>query len=144
MSLWLARRSIERHAGLTMFGAVAGFGVATLVFALSTTLWLSLVALCALGAFDMVSVVIRSALVQLETPDAMRGRVNAVNSVFINTSNQLGEFESGLLAAWVGAVPAVVIGGVGTLAVVALWMALFPTLRVRQRLRGPEEPARSA
>lgn len=135
MSLWLARRAIERRVGLTMFGAVAGFGVATCAFAFSTQLWLSLAALCALGAFDMVSVVIRSSLVQLDTPDAMRGRVNSVAAVFINTSNQLGEFESGLLAAWVGAVPAVAIGGVGTLVVVGLWMALFPTLRRRETLQ---------
>jgi MFS family permease len=135
MSLWLARRAIERRVGLTMFAAVAGFGAATVVFALSTRLWLSLAALVALGACDMVSVVIRSALAQLDTPDAMRGRVNSVNAVFINTSNQLGEFESGLLAAWVGAVPAVLVGGIGTLVVVALWMRLFPTLRRRERLR---------
>ena len=134
MSLWLAHRAIERRVGMTMFGAVAGFGLATLVFGLSTSLGLSLAALFALGAFDMVSVVIRSALVQLDTPDAMRGRVNGVNAVFINTSNQLGEFESGMLAAWVGAVPAVLIGGVGTLLVVGVWMALFPTLRRRRRL----------
>ncbi len=117
-----------------MFGSVAGFGLATLVFALSTQLWLSLLALAALGGFDMVSMVIRGALVQLDTPDEMRGRVNAVNAIFINTSNQLGEFESGLLAAWFGAVPAAAIGGVGTLVVVALWMALFPHLRKRQKL----------
>ena len=135
MSLWLVRRTIERRVGATMFAAVAGFGLATLVFAASTELWLSLAALGALGAFDMFSVVIRSTLVQLDTPDAMRGRVNSVNAVFINTSNQLGEFESGLLAAWVGAVPAVLIGGVGTLVVVGLWMVLFPTLRRRQHLQ---------
>jgi MFS family permease len=120
MSLWLARRAIERRVGMKMFGAVAGFGIATIVFALSSQLWLSL---------------IRSALVQLDTPDAMRGRVNSVNAVFVNTSNQLGEFESGAVAALVGAVPAVLIGGVGTLVVVALWMGLFPTLRRRQRLQ---------
>lgn len=141
MSLWLARNVIERRVGLTMFAAVAGFGLATLVFAASTQLWLSLAALGALGGFDMISVVIRSALVQLDTPDAMRGRVNSVNAVFINTSNQLGEFESGLLAAWVGAVPAVLIGGIGTLAVVGLWMAIFPTLRARQRLQGRADAA---
>jgi MFS family permease len=135
MSLWLARRAIERNVGMTMFAAVAGFGLATLMFAWSTALWLSLIALFALGAFDMVSVVIRSALVQLDTPDDMRGRVNSVNAVFVNTSNQLGEFESGLLAAWVGAVPAVLIGGVGTLLIVGLWMAIFPTLRRRQRMQ---------
>jgi len=105
-----------------------------LVFALSTTLWLSMAALFFLGGFDMVSMVIRGALVQLDTPDEMRGRVSAVNSIFINTSNQLGEFESGLLAAWMGAVPAAAIGGIGTLIVVGLWMAWFPNLRRRQRL----------
>ena len=135
MSLWLAKHTMQRRVGSIMFAAVAGFGVATLVFAASTTLWLSLLALFALGAFDMVSMVIRGALVQLDTPDDMRGRVSAVNAIFINTSNQLGEFESGMLAAWLGAVNATVLGGVGTLVVVGLWMAMFPTLRRRQRLR---------
>ncbi len=134
MSLWLARHNLQRRVGPIMFASVAGFGVATLVFAVSTTLWLSLLALFALGAFDMVSMVIRGALVQLDTPDAMRGRVSAVNAIFINTSNQLGEFESGMLAAWLGAVGATVIGGIGTLAVVGLWMAMFPGLRRRQQL----------
>jgi MFS family permease len=136
MSLWLARHTLKRRIGMTMFAAVAGFGLATLVFALSTTLWLSLAALFALGAFDMVSVVIRGSLVQLETPDEMRGRVNAVNAVFIDTSSQLGEFESGILAAWVGAVHAAALGGLGTLLVVGVWMLLFPTLRRRQELEG--------
>lgn len=131
---WLSRRSLERHVGMIMFAAVAVFGLATLVFALSTVLWLSLLALFAMGAFDMVSMVIRAALVQLDTPDDMRGRVNTVNSIFINTSNQLGEFESGILAAWLGAVPAAALGGFGTLLVVGLWMAWFPGLRRRQRL----------
>jgi MFS family permease len=135
MSFWLARHSMQRRVGAIMFASVAGFGVATLVFALSTVLWLSLAALFALGAFDMVSMVIRGSLVQLDTPDAMRGRVSAVNGIFINTSNQLGEFESGMLAAWLGAVGASVVGGVGTLVVVGLWMAMFPTLRRRQRLQ---------
>jgi len=134
MSFWLARHNMERNVGKIMFASVAGFGVATLVFALSNVLWLSLVALFALGAFDMVSMVIRGSLVQLDTPDAMRGRVSAVNAIFINTSNQLGEFESGMVAAWLGAVGSAVIGGVGTLVVVGLWMAMFPTLRRRQRL----------
>ena len=134
VSVWLSRRSLQRHVGAIMFASVAGFGVGTLAFALSNILWLSLAALAALGAFDMISVVIRGALLQLETPDPMRGRVSAVNAVFINTSNQLGEFESGLLAAWVGAVPATVIGGLGTLAVVGLWMLMFPQLRRRQQL----------
>ena len=134
VGIWLSRHKLDKHVGMIMFGSVAGFGVATLVFALSTQLWLSLLALCALGGFDMVSMVIRGALVQLDTPDAMRGRVNAVNAIFINTSNQLGEFESGMLAAWMGAAPAAAIGGIGTLVVVALWMKLFPHLRRRQKL----------
>ncbi|OOG59535.1 MFS transporter [Rhodanobacter sp. C03] len=140
MSLWLAQHSLQRRVGSIMFASVAGFGVTTLVFALSSTLWLSLLALFALGAFDMVSMVIRSSLVQLDTPDDMRGRVSAVNAIFINTSNQLGEFESGMLAAWMGAVHATVLGGVGTLLVVGLWMAMFPSLRRRQRLH-VETPA---
>ncbi|RAO74750.1 MFS transporter [Dyella jiangningensis] len=143
MSLWLTRQNMERHVGPIMFASVAGFGLATLVFAVSTALWLSLLALFALGAFDMVSMVIRGALVQLDTPDDMRGRVSAVNAIFINTSNQLGEFESGLLAAWVGAVNATLIGGIGTLVVVALWMAMFPTLRRRQRLHTEPAPSPS-
>jgi MFS family permease len=136
VSLWLTRHTMQRHVGMIMYGAVAGFGVATLVFAFSTSLWLSLLALFALGAFDMVSVVIRGALVQLETPDAMRGRVSAVNAIFVDTSSQLGEFESGMLAAWLGAMRATVVGGMGTLLVVGLWMVMFPTLRKRQRLQG--------
>jgi MFS family permease len=134
MSFWLARNSMERRVGAIMFASVAGFGVATLVFALSKILWLSLIALFALGAFDMVSMVIRGSLVQLDTPDAMRGRVSAVNSIFINTSNQLGEFESGMLAAWLGAVGSAAVGGIGTLVVVGVWMMMFPSLRRRQRL----------
>ena len=143
MSVWLARHSMQQRVGAIMFASVAGFGVATLVFAMSNTLWLSLIALFALGAFDMVSMVIRGALVQLDTPDDMRGRVSAVNAIFINTSNQLGEFESGMLAAWLGAVNATVLGGVGTLLVVGLWMAMFPSLRRRQRLH-IEAPAPEA
>lgn len=145
MSLWLARNNLQRRVGPIMFASVAGFGVATLVFALSTALWLSLLALFALGAFDMVSMVIRGALVQLDTPDDMRGRVSAVNAIFINTSNQLGEFESGMLAAWMGAVNATVLGGIGTLVVVGLWMAMFPTLRRRQQLQlDPDDSAQPA
>lgn len=117
-----------------MFVSVAGFGLATIVFALSTCLWLSMLALAVLGALDMISMVIRSALVQLETPDEMRGRVSAVNAIFVNTSNQLGEFESGITAAWLGTVPAVLLGGIGTLLVVGLWMWMFPALRQRERL----------
>jgi MFS family permease len=135
MSFWLTRHGVERRVGPVMFGSVAGFGVATLVFAVSTSFPLSLAALAALGALDMISMVIRGALVQLETPDAMRGRVSAINAIFINTSNQLGEFESGITAAWFGAVPSVLIGGVGTLIVVALWMWWFPALRKRDRMQ---------
>ncbi|MFH8133106.1 MFS transporter [Pantoea osteomyelitidis] len=134
VGLWLSRNKLEKHVGMIMFMSVAGFGAATLVFALSSQLWLSLIALSALGGFDMISMVIRGALVQLDTPDDMRGRVNAVNGIFINTSNQLGEFESGLLAAWLGAAPAAALGGIGTLVVVGLWMVLFPHLRRRQKL----------
>lgn len=139
MSLALAQFSLRRHVGMTMFAAVAGFGIATIVFALSTSLWLSLAALFLLGAFDMISMVIRSTLVQLETPDTMRGRVNAVNGIFINTSNQLGEFESGIAAALMGAVGATLFGGIGTLLVVGLWMWMFPQIRKRQQLVTREE-----
>ncbi|HTA64088.1 MAG TPA: MFS transporter, partial [Xanthomonadaceae bacterium] len=135
MGIWLGHHALQRRVGVVMFGSVAGFGVATIVFALSTSFMLSLAALFALGALDMISMVIRSALVQLETPDAMRGRVSAVNSIFINTSNQLGEFESGVTAAWFGAVTATIIGGIGTLVVVALWAWWFPGLLRRERLR---------
>ena len=128
MSIFLARHTIEHRIGWIMFGAVVIFGVATIVFALSTSFVLSLGALVVLGAADVISVVIRSSLVQIKTPDEMRGRVSAVNSMFIGTSNQLGEFESGLTAALFGVVPAVLIGGVGTLVVVIIWMRLFPPL----------------
>ena len=134
MSLYLARHPPRRRVGRLMFGAVAAFGVATIVFGLSASFALSLTALTVLGAADMVSVVIRASLVQLKTPDAMRGRVSAVNAVFIGSSNQLGEFESGVTAAWFGTVPSVVIGGIGTLAVVLLWMRLFPSLARADRL----------
>ncbi|WP_130833446.1 MFS transporter [[Erwinia] mediterraneensis] len=143
VGIWLSRNKLEKHVGMIMFMSVAGFGAATLVFALSTQLWLSLLALIALGGFDMISMVIRGALVQLDTPDDMRGRVNAVNGIFINTSNQLGEFESGLLAAWLGAAPAAVLGGIGTLVVVGLWMVLFPHLRRRQKLENEPVSAES-
>jgi MFS family permease len=129
MSIILAYYPLRRAAGPVLFVALAIFGMATMLFALSTNLYVSLVALSLIGASDVVSVVIRSTLVQLHTPDEMRGRVNAVNSLFIGTSNQLGEFESGVLASMVGAVPAAFFGGVGTLAVAGLWMYLFPSLR---------------
>jgi MFS family permease len=134
MSGVLARHAITRRAGIRMFQAVIVFGLATLVFAVSRSIWLSILALTIMGAADTVSVVIRIALVQLSTPDAMRGRVGAVNYLFVNASNQLGEFESGVTAALFGAMPAVVLGGVGTIAVALLWMKLFPTLRNVQQL----------
>lgn len=134
MSIWLTRRPIERNTGKVMFGAVAVYGMTTVVFGLSSSFVLSLIMLGISGAADMISVVIRQSLVQLETPDEMRGRVSAVNSIFIGASNQLGEFESGVTAAWWGAVPSVVIGGLGTLAIVAVWMRLFPALSQRQKL----------
>ncbi len=112
-----------------MFAGVAVFGLATVAFGVSTSFWLSLVVLFLLGAADMVSVFVRHILVQLETPDAMRGRVGAVNSMFIGASNELGEFESGVTAAWWGLVPAVVVGGLATLVVAALWARFFPELR---------------
>jgi MFS family permease len=134
MSICLAQFPIERAAGKMMFASVAIYGFATIVFALSSSFIVSLLALACTGAFDMVSVVIRQALVQLETPNEMRGRVSAVNSIFIGASNQLGEFESGLTAGWFGAVPSAVIGGIGTLLVVGAWMRMFPALARRQRL----------
>ena len=136
MSIVLAGHGLRWPVGPALFGAVTTFGIATLSFGLSTNLFVSLVALFLMGSSDVVSVVIRSSLVQLRTPDAMRGRVSAVNAMFIATSNQLGEFESGLVAALFGAVPAVVIGGVGTVIVAAAWMVLFPELR---RIRTLEE-----
>src|ERR1700722_17871235 len=134
MSGVLAHHALTRRVGIRMFQAVIVFGLATLVFAVSRSIWLSLLALMIMGAADTVSVVIRIALVQLSTPDAMRGRVGAVNYLFVNASNQLGEFESGVTAALFGAMPAVVLGGLGTIAVALLWMKLFPTLRDVERL----------
>src|SRR5207247_9346701 len=129
-----ARWSINRLAGLRMFQALVVFGAAAVVFALSHWMWLSLLALAILGAADTVSVVIRFSLVQLSTPNEMRGRVGAVNFLFINASNQLGQFESGVTAALFGAMPAAVLGGVGTIAIALLWMKLFPSLRKVERL----------
>ena len=134
MAVLLAHRPLRRHSGTTMLWSVAGFGLFTIVFGLSRNLYLSLAALLLLGASDMVSVIIRGTLVQLSTPDTMRGRVSAVNSLFIGTSNEFGQFESGVTAQWFGTVPAVVIGGVGTLVVIALWSWLFPELRGADRL----------
>ena len=133
-SVALTRWPVRRRTGRLLLAAVAVFGVATLVFGLSTHFMLSLAALAVTGAADMVSVVIRQTLVQIETPDAMRGRVSAVNSVFIGASNQLGEFESGVTAAWLGPVGSVVLGGVGTIVVAAAWLRVFPALARRDAL----------
>lgn len=143
VSFWLSRHPIERRVGHVMFAGVAVFGLSTIVLGYSGNFLLSLAALLVLGGSDMLSVVIRSSLIQLETPDAMRGRVNAVNFLFIGASNQLGEFRSGVSAAWLGLVPSIVLGGVGTLAVVALWMWWFPALARRDKLveSRPEEVA---
>ena len=136
-ALVLSRIPVERHIGRKMFAVTAIYGVTTTVFALSTWFPLSLLALAVLGASDAVSVVIRFTLVQIETPDEMRGRVSAINYLFVGSSNTLGEFESGAVAAWLGAVPSVLIGGIGSLVVAAIWMGLFPDLRKVDRF----EPA---
>jgi MFS family permease len=138
-SIVLARHPVERHIGRKMFAVVGIFGVATIVFGLSNSLGLSLLALAVLGASDAVSIVIRFSLVQIETPDEKRGRVSAINYLFVGSSNTLGEFESGLIAAWLGAVPSVVIGGLGSLLVAGVWIMLFPDLRRIDRF----EPADS-
>jgi len=135
MAIVLAYRPMRRRAGATMLWCVAGFGVFTIVFGLSRTILLSVAALALVGATDMVSVIVRSTLIQLNTPDQMRGRVSAVNMLFIGTSNEFGQFESGITAQWFGTVPAVVLGGVGTLVVVALSAWLFPELRRVQELK---------
>jgi MFS family permease len=134
MTAVLAHHPITRKVGMRMFQAVIAFGLATVLFALSREIGLSVLALAAMGAADTISVVIRFSLVQLATPDEMRGRVGAVNYLFINASNQLGEFESGMTAALFGAMPAALLGGLGTIAVALLWMKLFPSLRSIERL----------
>jgi len=134
MALALTRWSFERGTGKIMFAVVAMYGLAPIVFALSGSFIVAIAALLVLGASDMVSVVLRMTLVQLGTPDAVRGRVTAVNGLFIGASNQLGEFRAGAMASWFGAVPAVLIGGVGTLVIVAVWMRLFPDLARVDRL----------
>jgi MFS family permease len=129
MAVALAHRPMRGKSGPTLLWAVAGFGVFTIVFGISRSLILSLVALFLLGASDMISVIIRATLTQLATPDEMRGRVTAVDMIFIGTSNEFGQFESGITAQWLGTVPAVILGGVGTLVVIALWAWWFPELR---------------
>ena len=134
MTLLLVRFPLQRHVGYKLLGAVAVFGLATLVFGLSSHFGLSMLALAVTGAADSISVVTRLTLMQLETPDAMRGRVSAVNSIFIGASNQLGEFESGATAALLGPVGSVVLGGLGTVLIAASWLRLFPALARRDRL----------
>jgi len=134
MAILLAHRPLRTRVGATMLWCVAGFGAFTIVFGISRSLIISLIALLLTGAADMVSVVIRATLVQLATPDEMRGRVNAVDMLFIGASNELGQFESGVTAHWFGTMPAVVLGGVGTLVVIALWAWLFPELRQADKL----------
>ena len=129
MAILLAHRPLRGSSGITLLWAVAGFGVFTIVFGFSRSLTLSLIALLLVGASDMISVIIRATLTQLATPDEMRGRVTAVDMIFIGTSNEFGQFESGVTAQWFGTVPAVILGGVGTLVVIALWAWLFPELR---------------
>jgi MFS family permease len=136
MAMLIAYQPIRRRAGATMLWCVGGFGVFTMVFGFSHSMPLSLISLFFVGAADMVSVVVRGVLIQIETPDEMRGRVNAVDMIFIGASNELGEFESGLAAQWLGAVPAVVLGGLGTIFVTALWAWMFPELRKADRLKG--------
>ena len=134
MALLLAYRPLRGGVGMTLLTCVAGFGVFTVLFGISRNLWLSLLALLFVGACDMVSIIIRNTLIQVETPDPMRGRVNAVEMIFIGASNELGEFESGLTAQWFGIVPAVVLGGIGSLLVTALWAYAFPDLRNADRI----------
>jgi MFS family permease len=133
-ALWLARRPIRRRAGPTLFVVVAGFGACMVVFGLSRAMWLSMAALALGGALDMVSVVLRSTILPLVTPDEVRGRVNAIEMVFISASNELGAFESGVAAALIGAVPAVVVGGVATIVIAGVWWRLFPSLARVDRL----------
>jgi MFS family permease len=134
VAILLAHHPLRRRAGVAMLYCICGFGIFTIVFGLSHNLFLSLAALVLTGAFDMVSVIVRSTLVQLTTPDEMRGRVSAVNMLFIGASNEVGQFESGITAQWFGSVPAVILGGAGTLVVVLAWNWLFPSLRRVDRL----------
>jgi hypothetical protein len=134
MALLLAHRPFRSRAGATMLWCVAGFGAATILFGVSRSLILSMVALMLVGSMDMVSVVVRSTLVQLATPDEMRGRVSAVEMIFIGASNEIGQFESGITAQWFGTVPAVIMGGIGTLLITALWAWHFPEIRRVEQL----------
>ncbi|MBC2835477.1 MFS transporter [Paragemmobacter straminiformis] len=139
MALALSRWPLKRKAGARMFLAVGAFGLATIVFALSRNMWLSVIALAALGAADMISVYVRQTLVQIVTPDHMRGRVSSVSGLFISGSNELGEFESGVVSRFIGPVAAAVVGGIGTIGVTGLWAWMFPDLRRADRLDGADE-----
>ena len=144
MVVWLSFRPIKRKAGATMFWAVAGFGLATVVFGVSKSFILSCVALAMIGAADMISVNVRQTLVQIVTPDRMRGRVSAVSGLFVSASNELGEFESGVMSRFVGPILSAVIGGIGTLAITGAWAAIFPALRKADRIDGgPLAPAQT-
>ena len=138
-ALALAAFPIRHYSGIKMFSGVALFGLATVIFGLSQSMWLSIIALALMGAGDMISVYVRETLIALWTPDHVRGRVNAVNSVFVGASNELGEFRAGTMAAVFGAVPAVVIGGLGTLAVSLIWAGIFPQLRKIDTLEAPKQ-----
>jgi MFS family permease len=139
----VAHWPLRQRAGAAMLWCVFGFGLSTIVFGLSRYVWLSLAALVLAGSCDMVSVIVRHTIIQLGTPDEMRGRVSAVNMVFIGASNEVGQFESGITAQWFGTVPAVVLGGAGTIAIVALWAWLFPELRRVDRLNAPAPAVRT-
>jgi hypothetical protein len=139
MATLLAHRPLRRKAGHAMLWCVTGFGIFTIVFGLSRSLVLSLISLLFVGATDMVSVIVRTTLVQLETKDEMRGRVSAVNMLFIGASNEFGQFESGVTAAWFGTVPAVVLGGIGTLIVIGIWAWTFPELRQVDKLTSEKQ-----
>ena len=136
MAFWLSKNPIRDKAGVILFLFVAGFGLFTVVFGISKSVPLSIAALAIMGACDMVSVYVRETLMQLWTPDNVRGRVTAVNRVFIGASNELGEFRAGVVAAWIGAVAAVAVGGAGTMAVAFLWSRWFPELRDARKLDG--------
>lgn len=136
VSVWLAGNPLRTNAGLVMLICVGLFGAFTVVLGASTVAWLSILALMGLGAADMISVYVRQTLIQLWTPDELRGRVSAVNQVFIGASNELGEFRAGTMAALIGAAPAVILGGIGAMGIAALWAWLFPELRKVQNLRG--------
>ena len=142
MALFLTMRPIRDHAGVVMFVAVAVFGAATFTFGLSTVVPLSIAALIVMGAADMISVYVREILIQISTPDAVRGRVNAVNAVFVGASNELGEFRAGTMAHLIGTVPAVWVGGLAAIGVAALWSVLFPELRKARHLDGRDETSR--